>query len=150
MKLEQAIRTKGIKDIHLKTLLEIIHTASVISNRQTKFFKKYRLSPQQYNILRILRGSDPNPLTIQEIKSRMVDLTPHATRMIDKLEIARLALRKRDLKDRRKIYVHITEKGLGLMEKIDSDMHIFMKYMKNLSREEAKDLTNLLEKLRNQ
>ncbi len=148
MKLEEVIKSQPISDVHLKAMLDIIHTASVISYKQYKFFKQFDISPQQYNILRILRGSQPEPLTFQEIKSRMLERTPHTTRMIDKLESAGLVYRERSHSDRRKIFVHIAREGLKIMDRIDKKLPGFMEPMRNLSASEAKLLSGLLEKFR--
>ena len=148
MKLEEALKMKEFPDLHLKAFLEILYTASEIRNHQKKFFKPFGLSPEQYNILRILRGSHPKSLTINEIKIRMVDKTPHTTRMIDKLELSRLVSRERVTSDRRKIFIRIRSKGLDLMRHIDVALPDFLLFMHNLSIEEAQILSSLLEKIR--
>jgi MarR family transcriptional regulator, 2-MHQ and catechol-resistance regulon repressor len=149
MKLERLIKMPDIKDAHLKALLEIIFTSSWLDNKQNKFFASYGLSPQQYNILRILRGSHPKSLTTQDIKTRMVDKSPHTTRMIDKLESSELVKRERSESDRRVINVNITKKGLDLVNDIDLVLPQHIQLMHTLSIEDAQMLSNLLEKLRN-
>ena len=68
----------------VKALINILYTANWITSFQNTFFKPYGISPQQYNILRILRGSN-EPLKVQTIKERMIDRSPNATRLMDKL-----------------------------------------------------------------
>ena len=68
----------------VKALLNIIYTANWITSCQNEFFKEYGISPQQYNILRILRGAGM-PLKVQTIKDRMIERYPNATRLMDKL-----------------------------------------------------------------
>lgn len=140
---------KSIPDHRLKAVLEILHTASVIDNLHLRYLKPYNLSVQQYNILRILRGSYPNSLTVQLIKERMVDLTPNTTRMVDKLLVQKLVTRMRSNKDRRKVFVRITAKGLEVMEKLDVVHQEFLRFTEMLSLDESDHLSNLLEKLRN-
>ena len=149
MKLEDALKMKSIPDHRLKAVLEILHTASVIDNLHLRYLKPYNLSVQQYNILRILRGSYPNSLTVQLIKERMVDLTPNTTRMVDKLLVQKLVTRMRSNKDRRKVFVRITAKGLEVMEKLDVVHQEFLQFTEMLSLDESDHLSNLLEKLRN-
>ncbi len=149
MKLEDALKMKSIPDHRLKAVLEILHTASVIDNLHLRYLKPYNLSVQQYNILRILRGSYPNSLTVQLIKERMVDLTPNTTRMVDKLLVQKLVTRMRSNKDRRKVFVRITAKGLEVMEKLDVVHQEFLRFTEMLSLDESDHLSNLLEKLRN-
>lgn len=148
MKLEAAIKQKEFPDIHLRAFLEILYTASEIRNMQTRFFKKFGLSPEQYNILRILRGSHPNKISMHEIKIRMVNKTPHTTRMVDKLEKRALVERTRECGDRRKICIHIRPSGLELMAKIDGELPELIGLMHNLTAEEALALSQLLEKTR--
>lgn len=148
MKLEAALKQKEFPDIHLRAFLEILYTASEIRNKQTRFFKTYGLSPEQYNILRILRGSHPNKIPMHEIKIRMVNKTPHTTRMVDKLDKRKLIERTRECGDRRKICIRILPSGLELMAKIDADLPGLLRMMHNLTSEEASMLSQLLEKTR--
>jgi len=148
MKLELEIKTKEIKDNRLRAVLEILFTASYINNKHIKYLRPFNLSPPQYNILRILRGSYPNHLHIQSIKKRMLEKMPHTTRMIDKLFENGYIERERREDDRRKIYIIITKKGLEVMSHIDQIHPEFMQFTHNLSDKEANELANLLEKLR--
>ncbi len=68
----------------IKATLNILYTANWISSHQNAFFKPYGISPQQFNILRILKGAE-KPLKVQTIKERMVERSPNATRLMDKL-----------------------------------------------------------------
>lgn len=136
------------EDMRLKTVLEILQTASVISNLHMRYLKPFNLSIQQYNILRILRGAYPNSLTIQAVKEQMVDRTPNTTRMVDKLLTQKFVTRIRSAKDRRKVYVKITHNGLDIMSKIDLNLKDFLKIANNLTPVESSQLSGLLEKLR--
>jgi len=147
-RLEDALKMKEFKDLHLKAFLEIVYTASEIRHMQYHFFKRFGLSPEQYNILRILKGSHPNDLSIHEIKTRMVDKSPHTTRMIDKLEKRSLALRTRDCVDRRKIFVTITAEGIALLKIINNDLPELLQIVCKLDEKESICLINLLEKVR--
>jgi MarR family transcriptional regulator, 2-MHQ and catechol-resistance regulon repressor len=148
MKLELEIKTKEIKDIRLKALLQILFTASYINNKHSKVLRPFKISPQQYNILRILRGSHPDYLHIQSIKERMLEKTPNTTRMIDKLLLNGYIERERGESDRRMVLVKINQKGLGIMSQIDKIHPDFLKFTHNLSDQEAENLSDLLEKLR--
>ena len=129
----------------VKALLNIIYTANLISSDQNKFFKPFGISPQQYNILRILRGAK-KPLKVQTIKDRMIERSPNATRLMDKLHDKRLIERIPCPDDRRVVHIQITENGLELLKDIGKD---FKKdYIKNLTEEEAGQLSDLLDKLR--
>ncbi|MCX7723608.1 MAG: MarR family transcriptional regulator, partial [Verrucomicrobiae bacterium] len=81
---------------------------------------KFDLTPQQFNLLRILRGQYPSPASISLIKERMLDKMSDASRLVDRLIQKKLVERKICSQDRRKVDVIITRKGLKLLEKIDA------------------------------
>ena len=110
-----------------------------------EFFKPYGISPQQYNILRILRGSK-DKIKVQIVKDRMIERAPNATRLMDKLCDKNLIERERCEHDRRVVYVKISEVGLGLLSSIDNIKNV--SFLDNLSEEEAATLSNLLDKIR--
>lgn len=104
-----------------KAMLNVLFTANWLRTMQVALFKPYGISPQQYNILRILRGAKDR-MPMQQVKGRMIDRAPNATRLTDKLIAKGLVLRERCDEDRRVIYVRISGKGLELLSAIDSDM----------------------------
>ncbi|MTE25524.1 MarR family winged helix-turn-helix transcriptional regulator [Winogradskyella ouciana] len=129
----------------VKALLNIVYTANWITSYQNEFFKSYGISPQQYNILRILRGAD-EPLKVQTIKDRMLERSPNATRLMDKLCAKNLIERLPSEHDRRVVKIEITEQGLNLLKSIPNDLNRDL--IKNLSEEEAEQLSHLLDKMR--
>ena len=129
----------------IKALLNILFTASWISNCQNDFFKSFGISPQQFNILRILRGAD-EPLKVQTIKERMVERAPNATRLMDKLCDKNLIERERCEQDRRVVYVKIAKEGLQLLSRIDKSENL--KFLEKITEEEAKTLSDILDKIR--
>ncbi len=134
------------KDQRSKAFLNIKYTANWINSKEVEFFKSYGISPQQYNILRILRGAGTET-KVQVVKERMVERAPNVTRLMDKLLEKNLIVRHRCDKDRRVVFVGITDEGLLLLSEVDtqiSDLNL----LKNLSKEEAKVLSDLLDKIR--
>ena len=129
----------------VKALINILYTANWITAQQNEFFKAFGLSPQQYNILRILRGAG-EPLNVQTIKERMIDRSPNTTRLMDKLCAKRLIERLPCDEDRRVVKINITQTGLDLINSVPKDFN--RKVFKNLTEEEAKQLSDLLDKLR--
>ena len=85
MGLEEEIKQKEFKNKQQRAFLNLIFTAGHLSLAQTRFFKPYQLSAQQYNVLRILRGQNGNPVTIGLIQERMLDIQSNASRLIYKL-----------------------------------------------------------------
>lgn len=129
----------------VKALLNIIYTANWINSYQVNFFKPYGISPQQFNILRILRGAN-KPLNVQTIKDRMIERAPNATRLMDKLCTKELISRIPCPEDRRVVHIDITQKGLKLLDMISKEMKLDL--FENLSEKEAGQLSDLLDKLR--
>jgi DNA-binding MarR family transcriptional regulator len=133
------------KDNRFKAFVNIMYTANWLSNKQVLFFKPFDVSPQQHNILRILRGSG-KPLKVQTVKERMVERAPNVTRLMDKLISKALIERESCKEDRRVVHINITKKGLELLKEIDVVFNSDI--LEQLTQEEAKQLSDLLDKIR--
>tara|TARA_R110000751_G_scaffold105941_2_gene201935 strand:+ start:460 stop:897 length:438 start_codon:yes stop_codon:yes gene_type:complete len=129
----------------VKAMLNIIYTANWITSYQNEFFKDFGISPQQYNILRILRGAG-EPLNVQTIKDRMLERSPNATRLMDKLCAKNCIERLPSEHDRRVVKITITKEGIALLESIPNNIN--KELLKNLNEQEAEQLSNLLDKMR--
>ena len=129
----------------VKALLNIIYTANWITSHQNEFFKSFSISPQQYNILRILKGAD-EALNVQTIKDRMLERSPNATRLMDKLCAKKYIERLTSNHDRRVVKIAITKGGKDFLESIPNNFN--RELLKNLSEDEAEQLSNLLDKMR--
>ncbi|CAN5550397.1 MarR family transcriptional regulator [soil metagenome] len=141
-------QTKFKSDIE-KAVINLVFTANWLNLRNTQLFKEFGLSPQQFNVLRILRGQHPEPATVNLISIRMLDKSSNASRLVDKLIIKELVERKTCPNDRRAVDILITKKGLEALLKLDSVIKEFHKKLsKNISAEEAKLLNELLNKIR--
>ena len=132
-------------NIKVKALLNIIYTANWIHSIQNSFFKPYRISSQQYNILRILRGAG-TAITMQTIKDRMLERAPNATRLMDKLCLKNYVQRIPCSSDRRVVHIEIKEEGQVLLKMIDNTLKDDI--LKNLTKKEASVLSDLLDKIR--
>ncbi|MCF6224401.1 MAG: MarR family transcriptional regulator [Flavobacteriaceae bacterium] len=128
-----------------KAFFNIKRTASWLDQKVNDFLKPYKISEQQYNILRILRGAGEQ-ITVNVIKERMIHKSPNATRLMDKLCDKKLIQRTRCENDRRIVYVKISNIGLELLDQINFEE--FDNTIQNLSIEEAKKLNALLDKVR--
>lgn len=129
----------------VKATLNILFTANWISSQQNAFFKPFGVSPQQFNILRILRGAG-KPLKVQTVKERMVERSPNITRLMDKLCAKNLINRTHCPTDRRVVHVAINQNGLDLLTEISQ--HMNRDLLKNLTEAEAEQLSDLLDKIR--
>ena len=134
------------KSQRLKAFINLKYTANWLSSKENEYFKTYGISPQQYNILRILRGAN-NQMKVQVVKERMIERAPNATRLMDKLCEKDLISRRRCDEDRRVVYVQITKDGLQLLADIDNAEEK-LDLVKNLTAKEAETLSNLLDKIR--
>jgi DNA-binding MarR family transcriptional regulator len=148
MEIGKAIHQKQFRNPHQKAVINILYTSGWLTLEQTKFLRKHGLSPQQYNVLRILRGKFPEPATVAYIQDRMLDKMSNASRLVDKLVIKDLVARKPCIEDRRQVDTFITDAGLQLLSDIDIDMESDEQRFKNLSDNEAEMLSFLLDKVR--
>ncbi|WP_245598568.1 MarR family transcriptional regulator [Sporocytophaga myxococcoides] len=101
MRLEDEIKQKEFRNEFQKTAVNIIFTFNWLDARTRNFMKDYDLTPQQFNILRILRGQYPNPSTINLLKERMLDKMSDASRLVERLRIKELLERSPSSEDRR-------------------------------------------------
>lgn len=148
MDIGEIIHQKSFKSPHQKAILNIIYTAGWLQLEQTKLFRPYEVSPQQYNVLRILRGRKPQYATVAYIQERMLDRMSNASRLVDKLEDKELVVRTPSKSDRRQTNISITLKGMELLETIDIAFEGESVRYANLNEQEAETLSNLLDKLR--
>ncbi len=129
----------------VKALINIKYTANWLDNIGNDILKQGKISVQQYNILRILRGAG-GAVTVNTVKARMVQKSPNSTRLMDKLCDKKLIERTRCENDRRVVYIKITNKGLQLLDTINIEE--YDAHMNNITEEEAKTLNKLLDKIR--
>jgi DNA-binding MarR family transcriptional regulator len=147
MKIEEEIRQDKFKSPHQKALLNLIFSYNWLHNKQQEFFKPFGITPQQFNILRILRGQHPSSISATEIKSRMLDKNSDISRLLDRLALKNLIEKKSCPSDKRASDVFISADGLELLEKIGK-FQGEMDRILQLTEEEAETLSNLLDKCR--
>jgi DNA-binding MarR family transcriptional regulator len=148
MKLEEEIKQKKFRSEQQKGLINIIYTANWLNAIHGSHLKRYDLTPEQFNILRILRGQHPRPATVNLLIERMLNKMSNASRLVDKLLVKKLVVRTTCREDRRAVDVLITKKGLDLLEELDKAEKDWQKSVGQLSNAEARALNELLDKLR--
>jgi MarR family transcriptional regulator, 2-MHQ and catechol-resistance regulon repressor len=148
MGIEKEIRQEKFRSAKQKAMLNIIFTSGWINEKIKNALLPEDITPQQYNILRILRGSSPQPLSTLQIRERMLDRMSDTSRIVDRLVAKQLVKKTICAKDRRLVDVVITEKGQNLLKKLDSQMNHMDDILSNLNEKEAQGLSNLLDKLR--
>jgi DNA-binding MarR family transcriptional regulator len=147
MTLEEQLKQKEFKTKGQRAYLNVVYTASVLNLEQTRLFKPFGLSLQQYNVLRILRGQNGTPVSIGLIQERMLDIQSNASRLIDKLEDKKLVIRKVCPNDKRQMEITITHEGLKVLLELDTVIASNESNIQ-LTDDEADMLNDLLNKLR--
>jgi DNA-binding MarR family transcriptional regulator len=148
MSIEKDINQRKFRNEHEKALVNLIFTYNWATERLKSFFEKGGLTMQQFNILRILRGSD-KPLSTLEIRERMLDKMSDTSRMVDRLLLKELAKKTTCKTDKRLVDVVITDKGNKILEKLDKYQYELDKLFGNITDAEAKTLNKILDKIRN-
>jgi DNA-binding MarR family transcriptional regulator len=132
-----------------KAVVNIIFTGNWMMQQTHELLKPYGLTPQQYNVLRILRGQQNNPITVLGITERMMDKMSNASRLVDKLLEKKLVLRRECPKDRRAVDVMILPAGLVLLEEIDQVQLAWEKRFDGISTDRMDQLNEILDEIRN-
>lgn len=148
MGIEQDIQQiRKFRNEHHKTVVNLIFTHNWVTEQLKQFLENEDLTLQQYNILRILRGSE-KPLSTLQIRERMLDKMSDTSRIVDRLILKALAKKTISKRDKRLVDVTITTKGKKLLEKLDSTQSFIDGVMQNITELEAKELNCLLDKVR--
>lgn len=148
MKFEEEIKQSKFDSSTQKAVLNVMFTSNWINALFRDVFKPYDITPQQYNVLRILRGKHPKSANPGEIKEVMLDKNPDLTRLCDRLCKLDLITRGVDKKNRRKINIKISDAGLELLKTLDPKIKRMQSSMKSLTEDEANQLSDLLDKMR--
>jgi MarR family 2-MHQ and catechol resistance regulon transcriptional repressor len=149
MKLEQAIQQSSFISDENKVAINFMYTYNNFKENHNNFFKPFAITPQQYNVLRILRGSYPKPLTTFQLRDRMLDKMSDASRIVERLVKKDLVVRKVSKSDKRLVDVVISDAGQKLLESIEipQDNRI-REVFKNFSADDTAIFGKLLDKMR--
>lgn len=131
-----------------KAIINLIYTSNWITEHIKTVLEEQGITHQQFNILRILRGSDPQPLSTLTIRERMLDKMSDTSRIVDRLVIKGLAIKKVSTTDKRLVDVNITNEGKRILEILDKKQSEMNSVTKNLTDAELKQLNTLLDNLR--
>lgn len=129
-------------------MVNIMFTGNFLQKRLLCLLRPFGVSPQQHNVLSILRGQHPHPCSLGDIQERMLDRMSNATRLVDKLLEKNLVARGQCTANRRKIDITITEAGLALLKQIDDKFPPFENWFPQIIPEEATTVGLLLDKAR--
>ena len=148
MRLEDEIHQQKFSSEALKVVVNLIFTYNWLNQHQTRFFKKFGITSQQFNILRILRGMNGTPASVKLLRERMLDKMSDASRIVEKLRVKGMVDRNVNTSDRRACDVYITTKGLQLLARIDLETDLINTIFHTLDQSELRSVNELLDKLR--
>lgn len=148
MGIEKDIQQFNFVSVQQKAMINLLFTYGWIIEKIRDFLAEEDITHQQFNILRILRGSHPKPLSTLQIRERMLDKMSDTSRIVDRLVAKGFVKKTTCSKDKRLVDVTITDKGQKLLKKLDGEADHIAEIMGSLSDREAEQLSELLDKLR--
>jgi DNA-binding MarR family transcriptional regulator len=146
--IKDAIKQKRFRNPSHQVQVNLIYTSNWLQAQFSKIFKKYGLSSQQYNVLRILNGSYPESLNLNQIKCRMLDKMSDTSRVVERLRLSGYLTRAISKEDRRESIICISKKGLKLIEEMKVEETTMDQIANGLTSTEAAQLCKLLDKFR--
>ena len=147
MGIEKDIQQTNFRNEFQKMSINIIYTANWLNEKMGQILATEDITQQQYNILRILRGSEC-PLSTLKIRERMLDKMSDTSRIVDRLIVKGLVEKTACIKDKRLVDIIVTKKGLQLLEKLDALNEQIDSILKGVSEKEATTMNQILDKLR--
>ena len=131
-----------------QAMVSLLYAAAHLERLVAEACEAHGVTHEQYNVLRILRGAQPDGLPRYEIASRMVYRAPDVTRLLDRLEARSLVERMRSDEDRRVSLTIISRAGLGLLERMESDIvAVHERVAESLTAAERRELARLCDLL---
>jgi len=148
MGLEKDIKQQHFTSENQKLIINLVFTNNWLTEKIRDLLSAEDITLQQFNILRILRGSHPKPLSTLVIRERMLDKMSDTSRIVDRLLLKGLVDKKTCPSDKRLVDISITAEGKKVLAKIDQNEKEMMAVIANLNLEEMKTLNGLLDKMR--
>ena len=148
MGIEKDINQQHFQSEGQKAIINLIYTYNWVTERLRTFLAEEDITMQQFNILRILRGSDPKPLSTLTIRERMLDKMSDTSRIVDRLLLKGWVDKKMCTADKRLVDIFITKEGKKLLERIYKKSDAMNATTAALSDAELEQLNQLLDKVR--
>ena len=149
MDIQTVIKQSKFDSAYHKAFVNLIYTFNYLTGKQNLIFKKYNVLAQHFNVLKILKGKYPNPVTPKYILEVMLDKGRDLTRLVDKLEESGFVNREVSDENKRSINIYLTPEGLEFTLTLEKEIFVWVKSIANLTEEEAETLSQLLDKMRN-
>ena len=148
MRLEDEIQQQKFKSEKQKAVINLLYTSGYLGSQFSEKAKPFNITRQQYNVLRILRGQQPNSASINLIKDRMLDKMSDASRIVERLRIKGLIERRVSASDKRVVDINITAKGMTLLQTMEPVVNSVEDLFKLFSNEELLKFNEMLDKIR--
>ncbi len=147
MSIEKDIQQAAFRNEYQKMGINLIFTANWLNEKVGKILSTEKITQQQYNILRILRGSE-TPLSTLKIRERMLDKMSDTSRIVDRLIAKELVEKSACQADKRLVDITLSKKGFQLLEKLDQFDAQIDAILKGINEKEANTINQILDKLR--
>lgn len=142
-------QSKPFATLEQEALLSVERTAALLGHGVADALRRYRITPTQYNVLRILRGAGEQGLCRNEVRDRLVAQVPDVTRLLDRMEEMELVERERAMDDRRMVFTRITRKGMQLLARMDEPVaRLHQRQLGHLGAAKLRTLIRLLAEAR--
>jgi MarR family 2-MHQ and catechol resistance regulon transcriptional repressor len=150
MGIDKDIQQVKFRNAYQKAAINLIYTVGWMRDKTRSVFEAEDITSQQFNILRILRGSFPKPLSTLQIRERMLEKMSDTSRIVDRLIVKGLVKKLTCKDDRRLVDVIISDKGKKLLERLDARQYEIDAVLGKLSENDANILSDLLDKIRDE
>lgn len=147
MGIEQDIQQASFRNEFQKMGINLLFTANWLNEQIGKILSEEGVTQQQYNILRILRGS-ATPLSTLKIRERMLDKMSDTSRIVDRLIAKELVVKNTCEKDKRLVDITLSPKGLDLVDQLDQFNDRIDALLKGINESEAATMNQILDKIR--
>jgi DNA-binding MarR family transcriptional regulator len=147
MGIDKDIQQTAFRNEYQKMGINLIFTANWLNEKVGKILSTEKITQQQYNILRILRGSEC-PLSTLKIRERMLDKMSDTSRIVDRLIAKELVEKSACQADKRLVDITLSKKGFQLLEKLDQFDTQIDAILKGINEKEANTINQILDKLR--
>jgi DNA-binding MarR family transcriptional regulator len=146
MNVQEAIKSSGFKNEKQKAAINIMYTAYEVKSRISRVLKDYGLTPEQYNVLRILKGKYPDQMCVKDVAQRMIERSSNVPRIVDRLELKKLVKRSQSGNDRRETVMVLTQAGINLLDAVSPVLETSHDKISTMSESELGQLNSLLDR----
>jgi DNA-binding MarR family transcriptional regulator len=146
MSIQHLIKARKFESSNLKAHINLIYTYYHFNKRHCELLEEYDILPQHYNVLKIIKGKFPEPVSPSYILEVILDKKRDITRLVDKLVSLGYLVRCKNPNSKRNIDISLTKEGDEVLKELDKI--VIEKLRHNLSEEESELLSNLLDKMR--